>query len=309
MVVRVEVAVPAVNGGGMRGLDVIAAGAFASVQDLGRPGRAELGVGASGAADRGALRLANRLVGNAEGAAGIETTLGGLEVRTVGAMYVAATGAPGPLTVVIDGRVRAVAANAVVRLPDGARLCCGVPDAGLRGYLAVRGGIVVPPVLGSRSTDTMAGVGPEPLRPGIRLPVGPPRGDLPSVDVAPVATPGTGELTLRVVPGPRADWFTPEALGTLTREPYEVTSDSDRIGMRLSGPRLGRARAGELPSEGMVRGALQVPPSETPTLLLADHPVTGGYPVIAVVVAADVDHAAQARPGSRIRFRRHPTAG
>lgn len=293
----------------MREIEVLDAGMFATVQDLGRPGRAELGIGASGAADRGALRLANRLVGNPEDAAAIETTLGGLAVRAAGAMYVAVTGAPGPLTVVTGGRARAVAANTLIRLPDGARLSCGVPDAGLRGYLAVRGGIAVPPVLGSRSTDTMAGIGPPPLRPGTRLPVGPPSGDLPSVDVAPVAVPGRGDLTLRVVAGPRADWFTPEALATLTREPYEVTGDSDRIGMRLSGPRLARARTGELPSEGMVRGALQVPPAQTPTLLLADHPVTGGYPVIAVVVSADVDLAAQARPGRRIRFLRRTGAG
>jgi biotin-dependent carboxylase-like uncharacterized protein len=292
----------------VRALEVLASGPFASVQDLGRPGRAELGVGASGAADRGALRLANRLVGNPEGAAAVETTFGGLDVRAVGGGYVAATGAPGPLTVEHGGRVRPVAANTLVRLPDGARLRCGVPDAGLRGYLAVRGGVDVAPVLGSRSTDTMAGIGPDPLRPGVRLPVGAPSGELPAVDYAPVAAPESGTLTLRIVPGPRDDWFTDAALAALTGGPYDVTSDSDRIGMRLSGPRLHRARTDELPSEGMVRGALQVPPSELPTLLLADHPVTGGYPVIAVVVAADADRAAQARPGQRVRFRRSPGA-
>lgn len=283
----------------MKALDVLATGPFATVQDLGRFGRAGLGVGVSGAADRGALRLGNRLAGNDEGAAGIEVTLGGLEVRAVGAGYAAVTGAYGPVTV--NGRPAAV--NALLRLEDGDRLRIGPPEAGLRTYLAVRGGVDVPPVLGSRATDTMAGIGPGPLRTGTRLPVGTPAGVLPSVDHAPVRTPTLGPLTLEVVPGPRDDWFAPHALAALTSRPYEVTSDSDRIGMRLTGPPLERARTGELPSEGMVRGALQVPPSRMPTLLLADHPVTGGYPVIAVVVAADVDRAAQARPGQRIRFR------
>jgi len=283
----------------MKALDVITPGPFSTVQDLGRFGWAALGVGVSGAADRDALRLGNRLVGNAEDAAGIEVTFGGLEVRAVGAGYAAVTGAYGP--VAVNGRP--AAANAVLRLADGDRLRIGTPDAGLRAYLAVRGGIDVAPVLGSRATDTMAGIGPDPLTPGARLPVGDPHGDLPSVDHAPVRTPTVEVLILRVVPGPRADWFAPDALDALGSAPYEVTTDSDRIGMRLTGPPLERTRPGELPSEGMVRGALQVPPSRMPTLLLADHPVTGGYPVIAVVVAADVDRAAQARPGQRIRFR------
>lgn len=283
----------------MKALEVLTSGPFATVQDLGRFGWAELGVGVSGAADRRALRLANRLVGNAEDAAGIEATLGGLEVRAAGGGYAAVTGASGD--VFVDGRQ--VGANAVIRLEDGERLRLGAPRAGLRAYLAVRGGVDVEPVLGSCATDTMAGIGPAPLCPGTRLPVGEPADGLPSVDLAPVRAPTLDALTLRVVPGPRDDWFTPEAMNALTSAPYEVTSESDRIGMRLTGPPLERTRAGELPSEGMVRGALQVPPSRMPTLLLADHPVTGGYPVIGVVVADDVDTAAQARPGQRVHFR------
>lgn len=283
----------------MKGLEVIAPGPFATVQDLGRYGWTELGVGVSGAADRASLRLANRLVGNDEGAAGIEVTFGGFEMRAAGPGYAAVTGAYGPVTV--NGRPAAT--NTLIRLDDGDRLRVGPPDAGLRTYLAVRGGVDVPPVLGSRATDIMAGLGPEPLRAGAHLPVGRPHGDLPPVDQAPVRTPEPGTLTLDVVPGPRADWFTGAALDALTSDPYEVTADCDRIGMKLTGPPLDRARTDELPSEGMVRGALQVPPSRLPTLLLADHPLTGGYPVIAVVVAADVDRAAQARPGQRIRFR------
>ena len=160
--------------------------------------------------------------------------------------------------------------------------------------MAVRGGIDVDPVLRSRSTDTLAGLGPAVPSPGTLLPVGRAPFVAPVVDVAPVAAPTTGEVRLRVVPGPRDDWFVAYALDTLVGGAYEVTSESDRVGMRLSGPRLERARDGELKSEGMVPGALQVPPSGQPTLFLADHPVTGGYPVIGVVVAADIGRAAQA---------------
>lgn len=281
-----------------RALDVLATGPLATVQDLGRPGLAALGVGQSGAADAAALRLANRLVGNPDGDAGLEVTFGGLEVRAHGGLHVALAGAPCPMTV--DGRQ--VAPYAPVWLPDGATLRLGAPPCGLRGYLAVRGGVDVPPVLGSRSTDTLAGLGPAPLAAGDRVPVGAPSAAMPGVDLAPVRRPDDGEVRLRVVLGPRAEWFTDAGRATLLASPYEVTAESDRVGMRLAGPELERARDDELPSEGMVAGALQVPPSGRPTLFLADHPVTGGYPVVATVVAADVGRAAQARPGQRLRF-------
>ncbi|MEV5542690.1 biotin-dependent carboxyltransferase family protein [Saccharopolyspora shandongensis] len=280
-------------------LEILATGPLATIQDLGRPGLAGIGVGRSGAADAGSFRLANRLVGNDEGAAAIEVTFGGLAVRATRDLTAAVTGATCPITV--DGRV--AAANSVLRIPAGAELRMGVPGCGLRSYLAVRGGVAVPPVLGSRATDVLAGLGPEPLTGGAVLPVGPPPDRFPQVDVAPVAVCPADEIVLRVAPGPRHDWFVDDALTTLVSEPYEVTADSNRIGMRLDGPALDRSRTEELPSEGMVAGALQVPPSARPTLFLADHPVTGGYPVIAVVAAADLDAAAQARPGQRIRFR------
>lgn len=281
-----------------RHLEVVGTGTMATVQDLGRPGLAALGVGRSGAADPAALRLANRLLGNAEGAAALEVTLGRLEVRVHGGTYAVLTGAPCPMTV--DGRQKAP--GSVVWVPDGATIRLGAPATGLRSYLAVRGGVDVPPVLGSRSTDTLAGLGPAPLRDGQVLPVGPPPRRHPSVDHAPSRPPGADDLLLRVVPGPRADWFTSAAHQTLLAAPYEVTADSDRVGMRLCGSPLERARHDELPSEGMTLGALQVPPSGQPTLFLPDHPVTGGYPVIAVVVGEDVGLAAQARPGQRLRF-------
>ncbi|WP_433500185.1 biotin-dependent carboxyltransferase family protein [Sphaerimonospora sp. CA-214678] len=288
----------------MAELEVLATGPLTTVQDLGRPGRAHLGVGRSGAADRGALRLGNRLLANPEGAAALEVTLGGLRVRARGHLVVALTGAPCPATVVeASGRGRVIGHQSVEHLPDGATLWLGVPVRGLRTYLAVRGGLAVPEVLGSRSTDTLAGLGPERPSPGSLLPVGPPPPVHPTVDLAPLPWPDLGELVLELLPGPRDDWFRPGALRALCAEPYEVTADSDRVGIRLRGPRLERLRDGELPSEGMVPGALQVPPSGRPTLFLADHPVTGGYPVIAVVRDRDVDRAAQARPGQRVRFR------
>ncbi|MFE5211826.1 biotin-dependent carboxyltransferase family protein [Streptomyces sp. NPDC056600] len=275
-------------------LEVLATGPLATVQDLGRPGLAAVGVGLSGAADRGSLRLANRLVGNEEGAAGVEVTFGGLSVRALRPVTVAVTGAVCP----VDGG----AVNAVTHLAAGSRLTLGTPAAGLRSYLAVRGGITVPEVLGSRSWDALAGLGPEPLAVGDVLPAGPASGPPPCVDLAPVAAPTAGEVLLRVLPGPRDDWFPPSAVRELLSATWTVGAASDRVGMRLDGPALERVREGELPSEGMVPGALQVPPGGRPVLFLADHPVTGGYPVLAVVLRRDLDRAAQARPGQPLRF-------
>jgi allophanate hydrolase subunit 2 len=164
----------------------------------------------------------------------------------------------------------------------------------------VRGGIAVEPVLGSRSTDVLAELGPPRLTRGTLLPVGPEPAELPVIDVAAVRAPTGGTVVLRAVSGPRGDYLTdPRALATTT---WTASSRSDRVGMRLEGGRLERAGNRELPTEGMVRGAVQVPPGGEPVLFLADHPVTGGYPVAAVVLDADVDRAAQVRPGQEVRF-------
>ncbi|MEO7069901.1 MAG: biotin-dependent carboxyltransferase family protein [Nostocoides sp.] len=272
-------------------------GPLTTVQDLGRPGLAHLGVGRSGAADRASLTLANRLVGNDEGAACLEITLGGLVARFERAATVALTGAAA--VVRLDGIEQAMSAPLAVRA--GATLALGVPAHGIRTYLAVRGGLDVPPVLGSRSTDLLAGLGPDPVRPGTRIPVGNTLLPYPGVDVAAVAGPPRDPV-LRIYAGPRDDWFGAEALAVLCTQPYEVSPASDRVGLRLTGPPLARSRSEELPSEGMVEGALQVPPDGEPVLFLADHPVTGGYPVIAVVEPADIPIAAQSRPGDRLRF-------
>ncbi|AYG84131.1 KipI antagonist [Streptomyces hundungensis] len=280
-----------------RALSVVRAGALTCVQDEGRFGYAHLGVPRSGALDLPASRLANRLVGNAPGAAVLETTLNGCAVRPRCAVTVAVTGAPCP--VAVEGR--AVAWGAPVRVPSGAVVEVGAATRGVRSYLAFSGGITVEAVLGSRSTDLLSGLGPPPLRDGAVLPLGRPERGCPHVDVAPA--PGVAdELVLRVRPGPRADWFTADAPRVLATGRYRVSSASNRIGLRTEGPALRRAVEGELPSEGMVLGAVQVPPDGLPVVFLADHPTTGGYPVIGVVPEPDLAAAAQAGPGTPLRF-------
>jgi biotin-dependent carboxylase-like uncharacterized protein len=280
-------------------VEVLETGPLATVQDLGRPGYAHWGVSRSGAADRGSARLANRLVGNPEAAASIEVTFGGLRVRATGDLLVSVTGAPCPVWV--GGR--AVGANSPVELPSGHELTLGPPDRGLRSYVAVHGGVDVDPVLGSRATDLLGELGPPVLREGDRLPVGDLDADHARVDRAAVRDPAHGEVELRVMFGPRDDWFAAEARDRLLEETWVAAPDSSRIGLRLDGALLERCRDDELASEGVVRGALQVPPSGAPTIFLADHPVTGGYPVICVVLDEDVDRAAQVRPGQAVRFR------
>lgn len=276
-------------------VEVLRAGMLTTVQDLGRPGWAHLGVPRSGALDPGALRLANRLVGNSESAAGLEITLTGCELRFRRATTVAVTGAEAPVHVGERpgdvGRPLAVPAGAVVRV--------GPPRTGLRSWLAVAGGIAVEPVLGSRATDTLSGLGPPPLHDGDRLPVGASAGPPAPVDVT-VIVPAPDEVRLALRLGPRADWFTAPALDRLFGTAYTLTPVSNRVGARLSGAPLPRAVSGELPSEGLVLGAVQVPADGQPLVFLADHPTTGGYPVVGVVV--DVTPLAQARPGTTVRF-------
>lgn len=272
---------------------VLATGPLTTVQDEGRPGLASLGIGRSGACDRTSYRLANRLVGNPAGTAVLEVTFGGLALRAHRDLVLVTTGAR---------CAGSFPHNAPANLPAGAEMRLGAPVAGLRTYVAIRGGVAVDAVLGSRATDLLAGLGPPVISPGDVLPVGTARLRMPGVDVAPVAEMEGGEVTVQVLPGPRLDWFTPRTWTRLTGQPYSVTNDSNRIGLRLDGAQLERAEQGELPSEGMLRGALQIPPSGRPVLFLADHPVTGGYPVLGYVRDADVDRCAQLVPGQRVRF-------
>ncbi|GAA3320180.1 5-oxoprolinase/urea amidolyase family protein [Arthrobacter ramosus] len=281
------------------------------VQDLGRPGLGDLGVSAAGAVDQQSARQANRLVGNEPGAAVVETVLGGLSVQAVGDQVLALAGAVVPLEIrdASGAPARRAAMCAPFALLDGETLSLREPTLGARSYLAVRGGIDVHPVLGSRSSDSMSGIGPAPLSAGTRLPVG--KAPLFQMVGAPEESTlrlGVASAELRITLGPRDDWFVAGALDALTGEEWVTTEQSNRIGVRLR-PGSDRALernpdrgAGELPSEGAVAGALQVPPSGHPVLFLADHPVTGGYPVIAVVVPEDLPTAAQLPPGHRVRF-------
>jgi len=273
----------------------------ATVQDQGRPGWARLGVARSGALDRAALRLANRLVGNAETAAGLEIPPGGASLATDTDGWFALTGAWAPATVAD----RAAPPFRAHRWRAGERLRIGWPERGARVYLAVRGGLCPGAVLGSRSTDTLSGLGPA-IVPGGMVPIGSDvAGPVPAVDAGPWGwAPDPVEVAL--LPGPRRDFLTPEALATLTATAWTVSPDSDRVGMRLVGPVLERSRGDEVPSEPTVPGAVQVPPDGRPVVLLADGPVTGGYPVVAVVVDRDRDALGQALPGTRVRFHRAP---
>ena len=283
----------------MRTLTVVDPGPQTTVQDRGRPGWAHLGVPRAGALDRPAADLANRLVGNDPAAAVLETTLGGVTFEVAEATVVAVTGAECALTV----DERAVALAEPVLAPAGARVRIGPATRGVRSYVAVAGGVEVDVVLGSRSTDTLAHVGPGVLGAGDVLPLGRPCGRPAGVDHG-HARRYARPAVLRVAPGPRHDWFHDTAVATLTRSTYEVSGDSNRVGLRLHGPALERSRDDELPSEGIVLGAVQVPASGQPLVFLNDHPTTGGYPVIAVVDPEDLWQCAQLRPGDRVRFTR-----
>ncbi len=279
-------------------------GGLTTVQDAGRGGLAHLGVSPSGFLDAPAARLANRLLGNLEDMAVLETTGRGPRLRIAQApagsagVIVAVTGAPAAVTV--DGR--AADQNAPLLLRAGQVLEVGRATAGVRSYVAVRGGLTVAPVLGSRSTDLLSGLGPPVVQPGHRLPFGPALSPVPAADFVAVSGIATAPV-IGVYPGPSAHWFDDSALTALTEDRWTVSPDSSRVGVRLTGPVLRRAHGLELPPEGMVTGALQVPPNGQPVLLLADRPTTGGYPVIAVARESDLPHAAQAAPGTVLRFR------
>lgn len=275
-------------------LTVVDPGALSTVQDRGRVGLAHLGVPRGGALDGPAAALANRIVGNGAGAAVVETTLTGIVLRADAGHWIAVTGAPCAISV--DGHAAPHAQ--AVRAEAGSVVTVGAAQSGVRSYVAVAGGIAVEPVLGSRSTDTLAWVGPPRLEKGTVLPVGAASGKPQAHDTP--RPPGSGPL--RLLPGPRAAWFEGDALARLCSSEWTVGEASNRIGLRLRGQSLDRSRSDELPSEGIVLGAVQVPPDGQPVVFLADHPVTGGYPVVAVVTPEDLPRCAQARPGDLVRF-------
>lgn len=261
-------------------LRIVEPGVGTTVQDAGRHGCAHLGIPPAGAVDPTLAALVNRFVGNPPEAALLET-VGGLVVEAEASVVVATSGHGAPHVLRPGDRVRVA--------PGGRRWH----------YLAVRGGLATPPVLGSRSHDTLSGLGVVPLGVGTSLPVGTaPRND-PVADVAPIPPVGA---TARIGPGPRLDWFGGDPLGALVDGPLVVTATS-RVGVRLRGPSLVRIRHDELASEGLVRGAIQIPPDGDPIMMLADHPTTGGYPVVAVVHPDDVAVVAQHLDGTSVRLR------
>ncbi len=288
----------ATNAADRRWATVVRPGARTSLQDAGRPGLAHLGVPRSGALDPAAHALANRLVGNGPAAATLETTVDGVVLRLGAPAVLAVTGAPAPVTV----DRRSVPWGLPVRVSAGGVLEVGRAEAGVRSYVAVAGGFDVPPVLGSRSTDALSGLGPPPLTPGMRLRIGEPLRAPAALDMAPYRGPAAhAELTVH--PGPRRDWLTDDAARSLFAQAYTVAQDSNRVGLRLSGRPLARRHEGELPSEGIVWGSVQLLPDGQLVVLLADHPTTGGYPVVGVVDPGDAAACAQAAPGTSVRLR------
>jgi len=274
-------------------------GLLATVQDQGRPGHAVEGIAPSGAADRAALRTANRLLGNPEDAAGVEVAMGGFRAVAHRDLLVVVTGAWGGIR--LGGR--SVDPYTATRWPAGVELHLDWFAHGARAYVGVRGGLDAARVAGSRATDTLSGLGPRPLRAGDTLALADPDLDtpLPPDDLHPWSPPHDAEIEVEIAPGPRADWFADP--GALYDTVWTVSAAADRVGIRLDGAALVRTRPGELPSEGMLPGAIQVPPDGRPVILGPDGPVTGGYPVIAVVTDASRGALGQARPGTRLRFR------
>lgn len=286
------------------GIRVLSTGPRATFQDAGRPGRAAEGIARSGAADPPAWALANRLLGNRPDAAAIEVVLGGFRAVAERGLAVAVTGGWAPLT--IDGRP----CDPYVVHPwaAGAELRMDALVGGARAYVAVRGGWLAPAAAGSRSTDTLSGLGPAPVRAGDRVAAGDETaGAIPALPLHPWGLPpaatDAAPLEVPFVPGPRDDWITTASRRALAEAVWTVSAEADRVGIRLDGPPLERARTDELPSEGMLPGAIQVPPSGSPVVFGVDGPVTGGYPVVGVVTAAGRARLAQARPGDRVRLR------
>jgi len=287
-------------------LEILHVGLPVLFQDLGRPGQASQGISMSGAVDRASFKAANRLVGNPIGHAALEICLGGLRFRMHGRGVIAVTGAASTITIVnANGAAIAGAHNTAIALDDGDVVSLGTPAAGTRSYLAARGGFDVAPVLGSTATDTLAQIGPAALAPDDVIAIrSVPAGSLVSLpELPPFAMPDTMEtVVLDVVMGPRTDWFAKTAVDSFLAQKWSVTPQSSRVGIRLQGQPLERENHGELPSEATVRGAVQVPASGQPVLFLADHPLTGGYPVIANVAGHHLDLAAQIPVGASIRF-------
>ncbi|CAM3974540.1 5-oxoprolinase/urea amidolyase family protein [Xenorhabdus thuongxuanensis] len=288
-------------------LEILSVGLQTLFQDLGRVNQAKSGISESGAMDKRALRSANRIVGNPSDQACLEIVQGGFKAIVHGQMLIAITGAPCPIEIKTpSGEIFHVNTYQPIDLNDGDEISLGVPVAGMRSYLSVRGGFTVSAILSSHSFDTLSNIGPAPLKMKDKLVVGEtfhcaaisvsetPAFDMPNKDEI---------VILDIIFGPRTDWFTQESIDLLSKQIWQVTPQSNRIGLRLNGEcSLSRIKLQELPSEGTCAGAIQIPASGQPVLFLADHPLTGGYPVIASVADYHLDLAGQIPVNAKIRF-------
>lgn len=289
----------------MTAFRVLRAGIQATVQDAGRAGLRALGVPGSGALDLVALGLVNALVGNARTAAALETLYSGFTLQLSGGTARVALAGAGAIVTPARGAPRELPPWRSTVLAPGDTLRIGAPRATAAAYLAVEGGYAIPPVLGSVATyveGALGGCEGRALRVGDVVP-------LAQVDALPgdercyPDTPALGQpVTLRVIPGPQAERFTGEALQRLVSAPYCVTPASNRTGLRLEGPPLAHSAGHDLLSEGIAPGAVQVPGSGQPVVLIADHPTVGGYPKIATVISADLPAAGRLRIGASVRF-------
>lgn len=289
-------------------IEVIKPGLLTTLQDRGRPGFAHLGVGRSGAFDAPALRIANALCGNAADACGLEITLLGPTLRFLEDVWIAVTGAPMPIT--IDGTDAPMWAPVPIRA--GATLTLGATHTGCRGYVAVRGGLDFAPVLGSRSSDLNAALGPlegRPLRAGDVLPFVTPDGVFANAATMPKWRldprpwfDSEAQAPLRLMPGHHLDCLTEGSRKRLFTQLFVIQSKSNRVGVRLSGPTLEWTAPIEMISEGCLPGVLQLPPSGEPIAFGPECPVSGGYPRIGQLAAVDLPRLAQRRPGDAVRF-------
>lgn len=277
-------------------------GLFTTVQDLGRPGYGPIGVSPSGAADPDSLILGNRLAGNPDTAAALEMTLAGGAFLFPEGAVIALAGSDFGAT--LEDRPLALWTAHAVRPGESVRM--GATRTGARCYLCVRGGIDVPPVLGSRSTHVLSGLGGfegRPLRKGDVLPIGPAAGPLRKRAIPAAALERLRpRKVLRVTAGPQAAWFSEAAVRTFYGAVYRVSEEANRMGLRLEGPPLETPSSGHMITEGVPLGAVQVPAGGSPIILFVEQQTTGGYPKIANVISADLPSVGQLRPRDEVRF-------
>ncbi len=281
---------------------VLEPGPQTTIQDLGRPRHLRYGIPPSGPIDRAAFIVANRLVGNADGAAGLECTVMGPRLATETPCAIAVTGAAMPVTV--NGAEAPGWTTLVVKPGDVVKL--GVARAGVRAYVAFSGGLDVPPVLGSRATylrGRLGGLGGRALRKDDHLRLFP----APTPAIRRASATAIADLTvppeIRVVLGPQADRFTDDGIAAFLGGEYEMLPQSDRMGARLKGPRIAHARGHDIISDGIALGSIQVPGDGQPIALLVDRQSTGGYTKIATIGSFDIGRLGQVKPGQRLRFR------